>query len=109
MSIVCGLLGRSAQHRLWLHYWKQIRPDAVLVKYPTTSDTLLLRLSEMYVHDRQLYFLAENLQSSVLPLLDSCSSALPNVLINKNGCIHGLNVQCSSTGVQHVLNTVDSL
>lgn len=108
MNVVCGTLGRDAELKTLFTLWPTVQTNAVLLKYPTTASTLQLRLSEMFVHDRKLYFVANALQEAIVPLLDEVTNPLPNIVQNNNGILKGIRVEFTESNLKQLLKSVAS-
>jgi hypothetical protein len=105
----CGYIGKSADtrdfFRVWAEYIKCYPELPCFVKYPTSVLQLHERLSEMVYHDRILYIVAPNLQSSISPLLDITDSKNPTIVLNNDGVLHGVTVDITPQNVLDILKS----
>ena len=89
-----GIIGKvpnaSKVQREWNLFFKENGMDAFMSKYPTTTENLPERLSEMFHFDRRIYLVGPELSDAVIPLLDSVEGKSVNVIVNKNGVMKGI-------------------
>ena len=94
---VCGLLGthpnRKELLQTWNHFFTEQGIAASLHYYPTKSEQLQLRLSEMFTLGRTLYILNYELGNICTPLLDDTRTPEPNIVYNKGGILIGDRVE----------------